>query len=68
MKQMSFERCYSITLCLFTGLWILFPHFTSLLLALFGITVVYGIIKKELVFTFHVLPALLVLLYILYLY
>jgi O-antigen ligase len=36
-------------------------------LALFGITVVYGIIKKELVFTFHLLPALLVLLYILYL-
>ena len=67
MKQMSFERCYLITLCLFTGLWILFPHFTSFLLALFGITVVYGIIKKELVFTFHLLPALLVLLYILYL-
>ena len=67
MKQMSFERCYSITLCLFTGLWILFPHFTSLLLALFGITVVYGIIKKELVFTFHLLPTLLVSLYILYL-
>ena len=66
MKQMSFERCYSITLCLFTGLWILFPHFTSFLLALFGITVVYGIIKKELVFTFHLLPTLLVLLYILY--
>jgi O-antigen ligase len=36
-------------------------------LVLFGITVVYGIIKKELVFTFHLLPALLVLLYILYL-
>ena len=64
---MSFERCYLISLCLFTGLWILFPHFTSFLLALFGITVVYGIIKKELVFTFHLLPALLVLLYILYL-
>ena len=67
MKQMSFERCYLITLCLFTGLWILFPHFTSFLLALFGITVIYGIIKKELVFTFHLLPSLLVLLYILYL-
>ena len=67
MKQMSFERCYLITLCLFTGLWILFPHFTSFLLALFGFTVIYGIIKKELVFTFHLLPALLVLLYILYL-
>jgi O-antigen ligase len=67
MKQMSFERCYLITLCLFTGLWILFPHFTSFLLALFGITVVYGIIKKELVFTFYFLPSLLVLLYILYL-
>jgi O-antigen ligase len=67
MKHMSFERCYLITLSLFTGLWILFPHFTSFLLALFGITVVYGIIKKELVFTFHLLPALLVLLYILYL-
>ena len=67
MKQMSFERCYLITLCLFTGLWVLFPHFTSFLLALFGITVVYGIIKKELVFTFHLLPALLVSLYILYL-
>ena len=67
MKQMSFERCYLITLCLFTGLWVLFPHFTSFLLALFGITVVYGVIKKELVFTFHLLPALLVLLYILYL-
>lgn len=64
---MSFERCYLITLCLFTGLWILFPHFTSFILALFGFTVVYGIIKKELVFTFHLLPALLVLLYILYL-
>jgi O-antigen ligase len=64
---MSFERCYMITLCLFTGLWILFPHFTSLLLALFGITVVFGIIKKELVFTFHLLPALLFLFYILYL-
>ena len=67
MKQMSFERCYLITLCLFTGLWVLFPHFTSFLLALFGITVVYGIIKKELVFTFHLLPTLLVSLYILYL-
>ena len=67
MRQISFERCYLISLCLFTGLWILFPHFTSILLALFGITVVYGIIKKELVFTFHLLPALLVLLYILYL-
>ena len=67
MKQMSFARCYLITLCLFTGLWVLFPHFTSFLLALFGITVVYGIIKKELVFTFHLLPALLVSLYILYL-
>ena len=64
---MSFERCYLITLCLFTGLWVLFPHFTSFLLALFGITVIYGIIKKELVFTFHLLPALLVSLYILYL-
>ena len=67
MKQMSFARCYLITLCLFTGLWVLFPHFTSFLLALFGITVVYGIIKKELVFTFHLLHALLVSLYILYL-
>ena len=64
---MSFERCYLITLCLFTGLWILFPHFTTFLLALFGFTVIYGIIKKELVFTFHLLPSLLVLLYILYL-
>lgn len=64
---MSFERLYLITLCLLTGVWILFPHFTSLLVCLFGLVVVYGILKKELVFTFQLLPSLLALLYIIYL-
>ncbi|MCF8329439.1 MAG: O-antigen ligase family protein [Crocinitomicaceae bacterium] len=64
---MSFERLYLITLCLLTGMWILFPHFTSLLVCLFGLVVVYGILKKELVFTFQLLPSLLALLYIIYL-
>ena len=64
---MSFERFYLITLCLLTGVWILFPHFTSLLVCLFAIVVFYGILKKELVFTFQLLPSLLALLYILYL-
>jgi O-antigen ligase len=47
--------------------WILFPHFTSLLVCLFGLVVFYGILKKELVFTFQLLPSLLALLYSLYL-
>jgi O-antigen ligase len=47
--------------------WILFPHFTSLLVCIFALTVLYGIIKKELAFTFQLLPALLALLYIFYL-
>ena len=64
---MSFERLYLITLCLLTGVWILFPHFTSLLVCIFALTVLYGIIKKELAFTFQLLPALLALLYIFYL-
>jgi O-antigen ligase len=64
---MSFERFYLITLCLLTGVWILFPHFTSLLVCLFGLVVFYGILKKELVFTFQLLPSLLALLYSLYL-
>jgi len=63
---MSFERFYLISLSLLSGMWILFPHFTSILVCLFALVVFYGIIKKELVFTFHLLPALLVLLYILY--
>ena len=64
---MSFERFYLITLCLLTGVWILFPHFTSLLVCLFALVVVYGILKKELVFTFQLLPSFLSLLYIFYL-
>jgi O-antigen ligase len=48
-------------------MWILFPHFTSLLVCLFGLVVVYGILKKELVFTFQLLPSLLALLYFIYL-
>jgi len=64
---MSFERFYLITLCLLTGVWIIFPHFTSLLVCLFGLVVVYGILKKEGVFTFQLLPSLLAVLYILYL-
>ena len=64
---MSFERFYLITLCLLAGVWILFPHFTSLFVCLFALVVFYGILKKELVFTFQLLPSLLALLYIVYL-
>ena len=64
---MSFERFYLITLCLLAGVWILFPHFTSLFVCLFALVVFYGILKKELVFTFKLLPSLLALLYIVYL-
>ena len=64
---MSFERFYLMSLCLLTGVWILFPHFTSILVCIFALTVLYGILKKELVFTFQLLPSLLALLYIIYL-
>jgi len=64
---MSFERIYLIALSLLSGVWILFPHFTSLLVCLFALVVFYGILKKELVFTFQLLPSLLALMYIIYL-
>jgi O-antigen ligase len=64
---MSFERIYLIVLSLLSGVWILFPHFTSLLVCLFALVVFYGILKKELVLTFQFLPSLLALLYIVYL-
>jgi len=64
---MNFERFYLLALSVLAGGWILFPHFTSIFVCLFALTVMYGIVKKELVFTFQLLPSLLALLYIVYL-
>lgn len=64
---MSFERFYLIALSLSAGGWLLFPHFASILVCLFASIVLYGIVRKELIFTFQLLPILLAILYILYL-